>query len=162
MAIYRMQLDDFDPIDYLIIAIHSSLEDYRMAYFLNQNLPILLEKNNQKIVIKSKNGNSFYSKFIFDDLEKDMIWQLIQNKNEIVSATNNKIQNLFFDEKIEVEIKAFLLPEYKNIDYILKIDNAPYGFALEQIIQKISEIDEVLTVYEIDKNTIKSKNNLIF
>ena len=106
--------------------------------------------------------NSFYSKFIFDDLEKDMIWQLIQNKNEIVSATNNKIQNLFFDEKIEVEIKAFLLPEYKNIDYILKIDNAPYGFALEQIIQKISEIDEVLTVYEIDQNTIKSKNNLIF
>ena len=49
-----------------------------------------------------------------------------------------------------------------NIDYILKIDNAPYGFALEQIIQKISEIDEVLTVYEIDQNTIKSKNNLIF
>ena len=157
-----MLLDDFEIVDYQLIAIHSSLEDYRMAYFLNQNLPILLEKNNKKIVIKSKHGDAFYSKFVFEDQTKDIVWHLIQNKNEIISIVTNEIQNLFFNETVETETKVFLLPEFKNVDYILKIDNAATNFDLEQIIHKINTIDEITTVYEIDQDTVKSKNNLIF
>jgi hypothetical protein len=43
MAILN-NLGEFDAIDYHLIAIHTSLEDYRLAYFINQKLPINLSK----------------------------------------------------------------------------------------------------------------------
>jgi hypothetical protein len=36
MAIHKLDLGDFDEIDYNLIAIHTSLEDFRLAYFINQ------------------------------------------------------------------------------------------------------------------------------
>ncbi len=162
MAIHRMQLDDFETVDYQLIAIHSLLEDYRLAYFLNETLPIFLEKSSQKIIVKSKIGVANYTRFAFENYENDMIWHLVQNKNEIFSTTYNKVQNLFFEEKMETETKVFLLPEFKVMDYILKIDNPSYDFDMENIIVIINAIDEISTAYEIDINLIKSKNNLIF
>jgi hypothetical protein len=44
MATHKLELGDFDDIDYYLIAIHTSLEDYRIAYF-NQRLPINLSKS---------------------------------------------------------------------------------------------------------------------
>ena len=41
MAIHKLHIDEFDEVDYELIAIHTSLEDYRLAYFLNKKLPIL-------------------------------------------------------------------------------------------------------------------------
>ncbi|MBP6551633.1 MAG: IPExxxVDY family protein, partial [Flavobacterium sp.] len=42
MAVHKLDLGEFDEIDYHLIAIHTSLEDYRLAYFINQKLPINL------------------------------------------------------------------------------------------------------------------------
>ena len=46
MAIHKLQIVDFLSIDYELIAIHTSIEDYRLAYFLNKELEIKLSKNN--------------------------------------------------------------------------------------------------------------------
>ena len=35
MALYKLHIEEFDEVDYELIAIHTSLEDYRLAYFLN-------------------------------------------------------------------------------------------------------------------------------
>ena len=45
MAIHKIQIVDFLSIDYELIAIHSSLEDYKLAYSLNVVLGIQLSKN---------------------------------------------------------------------------------------------------------------------
>jgi hypothetical protein len=37
MAIHKLDLGEFDKVDYNLIAIHTSIEDYRLAYFINQN-----------------------------------------------------------------------------------------------------------------------------
>jgi hypothetical protein len=47
MATHKLDLGDFDEVDYYLIAIHTSLEDYRLAYFINQ-LPINLSKSRMK------------------------------------------------------------------------------------------------------------------
>ena len=52
MAIHKLHLEDFDQIDYNLIAIYSSLEDYKLAFKLNQNLSILLCKNDNEIPIE--------------------------------------------------------------------------------------------------------------
>jgi hypothetical protein len=48
MATHKLDLGDFDEVDYYLIAIHTSLEDYRLAYFINQKLPINLSKSKMK------------------------------------------------------------------------------------------------------------------
>ena len=84
MAILKLHLDEFDEIDYDLIAIHSVLEGYRLAYFINQKLPIILSKCKEDISVTVKEGEAFFSKFAFDDLKNGLIWNLIPNKNEII------------------------------------------------------------------------------
>jgi len=162
MAVYRMQIDDFEVPEYILVGIHSPLEDYRLAYFLNLNLNILLEKEKEKVIINSKFGRAFFSKFAYENQELDMIWNLIQNKNEIIISSSNQSQDLFFANETTTETKIFLLPEFKNIDYVLKIDSPVYDFDISGVIKNISKIYDVTTTYEIEQNNIKSKNNLIF
>ena len=68
MAVLKLHLDEFDEVDYDLIAIHSSLEDFRLAYFINQNLPIILSKCKEEIGVLVKEGEAFFTKFLFDDL----------------------------------------------------------------------------------------------
>ena len=111
MAIHRLHFEEFDEVDYELIAIHTSLEDYRLAYFLNQKLPILLSKNKNEIQVTSKEGVAFFSRFIFENPEKDSYWNLIQNKNEVVLNSNETNQNLFENTMMSVATKVFVLPE---------------------------------------------------
>ena len=160
MALIKLYLDEFDEVDYELIAIHSTLEDYRMAFFINQNLPIILSKSKEEIILKSKNEEVIFSKFVFEDHTNDLNWTLIQNKNEIISKTKTENQTLFLD--VEIETRFFLLPDLKKVDYFLKIENTQSDSETEEIINKLLNIDRISTVYKVDVNKIKSKNNLIF
>ncbi|KAB1156043.1 IPExxxVDY family protein [Flavobacterium luteum] len=162
MAVLKLHLDEFDEIDYELIAIHSVLEDYRLAYFLNQKLPIVLSKSNEDISVTVKEGETFFLKFIYDDLKNDIHWSLIPNRNEIVIKKKSIGQNLFLNTDVEIATKVYLLPELKRVDYFLKIKNNKGVFDLEQIIKTINTIDRIATVYAVIPEKIKSKNNLIF
>ena len=160
MAIHKLHIDEFDEVDYELIAIHTSLEDYRLAYFLNQKLPILLSKSESEIQINIKEGVTFFSRFIYENTNNDSCWSLVQNKNEVTTLTNNNNQNLFGESSFEVATKAFLLPELKQVDYFLKIENS--DTKIDTIISTLNSITQISTVYSVDSNSIKSKNNLIF
>ena len=55
-----------------------------------------------------------------------------------------------------------ILKDEEKVDFFLKICGClEYEFVLETI-QKIKKIDNVITAYSIDKNTLKSKDFLIF
>ena len=162
MAILKLHLDEFDEIDYDLIAIHSALEDYRLAYFINQKLPVNLSKSKEEIGVITKEGEAFFMKFDFDDTSKDILWSLIPNKNEIVIKKNSTGQNLFLNTSVEIATKVYLLPELKKVDYFLKIENNKGSFDLNEIIRAINTIDRISTVYAVIPEKIKSKNNLIF
>ena len=162
MTLIKLLLDEFDEVDYELIAIHSSLEDYRMAFFINQNLPIILSKSKEEIIVKVNTEEVLFSKFIYDDLSNDLIWTLIQNKNEIITKEKTKNQTLFLDTEVEIETKVFLLPELKKVDYFLKIENVQSKLEVKKTISKLLNIDQISTAYKVDVNNIKSKNNLIF
>jgi hypothetical protein len=61
-----------------------------------------------------------------------------------------------------VATKVFLLPELKKVDYFLKIESDEDDVKITDIIKKLKTIKSLSTVYAIDTETIKSKNNLIF
>ena len=157
MAIHKIQINDFISEDYELIVIHSSLEDYKLAYAINTILETRLIKNESNIEIAISEGKSAFSNYIFDDEENDVQWSLIENKTTIVNSKKKTSQ--LFDA---IDITVFLLPEYKKADYLLKIENIDYDFDEEDMIEKILSIKNVTTAYTIETTNLKSKNNLIF
>ena len=161
MAIHKLDLDEFDEIDYHLIAIHTTLEDYRLAYFINQHLPVNLSKSNEEILISIKEGETQFSRFYYDDEDNFVSWNLIQNKNEVVGQNEIINQDLFSNSSQVVATKVFLLPELKKVDYFLKIESDD-DLELAGIVKKLKSIKSLSTVYVVETETIKSKNNLIF
>lgn len=161
MAKIKLHIDEFDDIDYQLIAIHTSLEDYRLAFLLNQKLRILLHRYPENINVTKKNtGTADFSRFVFEDEASGLNWNLLQNQSELIPETYNKSADLFADQTINVNEKSNLLPEYKNVDYFLQIQNCyslPHG-----IQQSIQEIAAITMCYSIETSTLKSRNNLIF
>jgi hypothetical protein len=146
MAVHKINIEDFEEEDYYLIAIHTSLEDYRLAYFLNRELGISLSKNKFDIGTQVKKVKTSFTRFTFDDEQKLVLWDLF----------------LFSNTKSSFSTTTYLLPEYKKVDYIVKIGNAENEIDLDQVISQISKIEAIKLVYSIAKDNIKSKNNLIF
>ena len=157
MAIHRLHIDDFEEIDYELIAIHTSLEDYRLAYFLNQQLPILLSRSKAEIQISNKQGTTSFSRFIYEDSDSDSFWSLIQNRN-VISSSDDESADLFLN--MQFASNVYLLPEFKKADYFLKIENSEKS--AEAIIDELLSIKQIAALYSVDISKLKNKNNLIF
>ena len=162
MAVLKLSLEDFDEIDYDLIAIHSSLEDYRLAYFINQRFPVTLSKSKEQIGFTVSEGEASMPKFEYDDPINDILWTLIPNKHEMTIRKKSVTRNLFEGTDVEISTKVYLLPELKKVDYFLKIDNAGSTISIDHAMKNLKSIPRISTVYEIIPDTIKSKNNLIF
>ncbi|WPR72472.1 IPExxxVDY family protein [Flavobacterium sp. NG2] len=162
MAIHKLEIGEFDEIDYDLIAIHTALEDYRLAYFINQKLPIILGKSKDEVHIQIKDGETQFSRFYYYDTENTVSWNLIQNKNEVFQQKRETTQDLFSETALEMATKVYLLPEFKKADYFLKIENTEDMINVSEIKQILNTIEDITTAYAVDTNQIKSKNNLIF
>ena len=162
MAVLKLQVDEFDAIDYDLIAIHAVVEDYRLAFLINQQLPILLHKQRNPIDVKVKEGEVAFNCFEFDDPTNESNWMLIPNKTELVVPKKSSGQNLFVDKPLEIAAAIYLLPEFKKVDYFLKIEQLIPAKPVEAIVAALLKIQQVSTAYVIDTKKIKSKNNLIF
>lgn len=161
MTIHKLFIDDFEEADYQLIAIHTILENYRVAYFINQNLPILLHRNKKEILIASEKQKIGFLNFHFTDTKKEIFYTLIENKKAISLPQKNKTITLFKEEQ-EFSNAIYFLPEFKNVDFFLKIEGDENQIDITKITTKLNTIDQISTVYAVDKRRIKSKNNLIF
>ena len=156
MQLYSLDVDDYSDDNYYLIGIHSVLEDYRLAFLLNKYFKYNFRKATYNLDVKNKNFNSFYSIFEYTNKELALDWFLISNSYKAVAkSTNSGLFN-------ESEIITHLLPEKKKIDYFLKIEGDVDSEYIDKSIKKINTISQVLTSYEIQTNTLKSKNFLIF
>jgi hypothetical protein len=160
MAIGKLSLSDFDAIDYDLIAVHTSLEDFRLAYFINQKLPILLSKSAEFVEFKTANGCAFFSKFFYAMENTDERWTLIENKDELLQINPNSSGDLFSEKKEKITANVYLLPEMKKVNYFLKIENTT--LQLNEIVSALNSIKQISTSYKVEDEQIKSKNNLIF
>ncbi|MGQ7945702.1 IPExxxVDY family protein [Flavobacterium sp. WC2509] len=162
MAIHKLDFQEFDEIDYSLIAIHTALEDYRLAYFINQKLHVNLNKSVKEIQITDKEGEVYFSRFHYYEKKKDISWDLIQNINKVIQQKNEDNQGLFTNFDIEVAKKVYMIPEFKKVNYFLKIENSEEDTNLLEIQSELNSIGQIATNYIVDINKIKSKNNLIF
>jgi len=154
MAIHK--IDNIYQPFYTLIAIHSYLEDYQLAYYLNRQLSAKFQKTRYCIDF---NDDVSFEVFEWDDIYKDILWNLISN-TAIVQVPQETSTNLF--ENNEASSTYHLIPEHKNVDYFLKIDNDASFRGADCTLKEVNKISQITTAYLIDPNQLKSKNNLIF
>lgn len=153
VAVHKIS-EDFYEISFSLIAMHCSLEDHTMAYELNKCL-----KLNFKRCAKDLDLTTQVSFPIFDwnDDIKEEYWALIANKSQ---KENNGVRtDLFQDEPLYTT--GYLIPEYKEVDYFLKIEQDATAMG-GNLLKSILSIPKVVLAYYVETENLKSKNNLIF
>jgi hypothetical protein len=146
---------EFDH-DYTLIGIHSILEDFRMAYFLNKNLNLQLNRLKENLDFPAKNCS--FPFFIYEDEATFTSWSLISNKFVFVDSVSSINSNLFN----EVSKISYLIPEKNMVDYFIKINGNINEKKLQNILFKINNTHKIITSYTLDPNKLRSKDNLIF
>lgn len=159
MAVHKLYIEEFDEIDYQLIAIHTTIEDYRLAYLINKNLPILLARHKDDIHITTPKGIAHFPLFVYECPVHGSLWSLIGNHGDINSKTEFD-DGLLTTLNLGVPTRVYLLPEFKKVNFFVKIESDEQP--LNEIIKSIKMIDQVATVYAVDTAKIKSINNLIF
>jgi len=156
MQVYALDMDDLYEEEYSLIGIHSALEDYNLAYLLNKtlNTRFYKSKNDLEFVIEKKKAT--FSLYNYENVTYDLDYFLISNS---FRSENKAISNNLF---LTSETKIYLIPEEKKVDFLLKICGELKDEFVTTIINKIKNIEHVITAYSIDKNTLKSKDFLIF
>lgn len=145
--------DDFYEDDYVLIALHSGLEDFSMAYNLNRNLKISLKRSRKDLDISNKSAFPFYE---CKDKLNARYWTLFVNasiKDEFLG-----VDDLFSNESSTTVYH--LIPEYKDVDFLLKIEQEEEEID-DGMLESILQIPNIITAYQIETSKIKSKQNLI-
>ena len=156
MQVYALEMDDFCEEPYSLIGIHSTLEDYKLAYLINQNLNTRFYKAIKDLEFKRGKKKASFSIYNYENTNEGFDWFLIANSYR---RENQTVSNELL---LTSETKTYLIPEKKKVDFFLKIcGDSEYDFVMKTI-QKIINIENVITAYSIDKNTLKSRDFLIF
>lgn len=153
MAIHKIT-DDFYEDSFTLLALHSSMEDYAMVYALN-----LCLKSNFKRSSKDLDLSEDISFPIFEwrDEQNDSYWTLITNNSTQEEGLVGS--DLFANEPSYT--KHHLVPEFKDADYLLKIEHDDDSIE-ERVVKQLQTIPKIITAYILEVDNLKSKNNLIF
>jgi len=158
MAVHKLLVDDFQDESFILLGIHCSLHDFRVAYLLNQALNINLKRKNKDLDYNYT--SSSYAIYEWLDRSQQITWNLVANickKEEEVIISSGLFKN---NQRI---LKQYnLLPEYKTVNYLLKIENDFNSVNEKLIINNILAIPQIVTVYKIATENLKSSSNLIF
>lgn len=137
MAKFTLSIEE--DYDFRLIGLCSHAKDYRLSWFLNENLGISLQKE-KNLEMKKKETDYSFSFYSYADEEDRMEYYLIGNKN----------------------LNIFLIPEEKQIDFFLQLKGSFTKNKVIEVTKRLKGIPIVLKAYEVEVEALKSKKNLIF
>src|SRR5690606_17533407 len=158
VKVHKLDIDEFNEVDYDLIAINTAVEDYRLAFFLNESLNLSLSRLKEDIVLHDEEGKEVgFSVYGYEDEQQHLYWSLVQNQQW---TENRKDESSLFED---FRKKLFLLSELKNVNFFLKIQGSHFDSdEIQDILTKIKKIEKVSAAFWIDAERIRAKNNLIF
>ena len=161
MPAHKLILDDVFEQPFKLLAVHASIEDYRLAFMFNKYLNLRLARMSKDIDFQNGELRILFAHYAFEDKQNYCHYHLVSNmaRGETGSAL---YPNSLFEGEQSVYQKAFLLPEFKQVDYFLKIEDETDAVSEKLLLEKVKEIPQVSTAYAIAFHQIKSKENLIF
>lgn len=159
MLSHKLLLDDVEE-DFHLIAIHSSIEEFKMAFNLNKCLRISLKRSHFDVDFNHGTVQAQYPLYEFKEPANYRCIYLIKNKYKGPVKKITSSGSLFIEEEVSPQ-QTYLIPEYKEVDYFLKIEEDMETVQMQEFLNSISLVPNVITAYLVDVNQLKSKNNLI-
>jgi hypothetical protein len=132
----RVQLEVYREIKSKLIGIVSAEPDYRLSLALNRKLKIGLRHVTPLTVSNGTGGGMAFSRFSYSTEYHDVTFELVSNRQG----------------------KDFLLKSFKNVDYILSVNDPEDETRVEQVIKNLRETESITAVFSININEIKDRN----
>jgi len=118
----KVVLTDFDIEAFYLCAIHANIPSYKMAFLLNKHLGLHLKHAEKEVIVNNaEDQQEIYPKYVFDDSTHYITYTLVKNKCVLDTINTSQVNNLFTIEGTTHEVKK-LISDYKNVDYLLKIE----------------------------------------
>lgn len=128
-------------LDFVLIAVTTSLKDYRICYLINKSLNFNFTKLNDLAVdLVRDNPPVLFSLYHYSWETTETDFYFIANKGS----------------------EAYLVPEMKKADYFLMIKNYIDENDLDGVVSALNKIPEIVAAVKIDPKKIKSRENLLF
>jgi len=164
MATHKLLLELEEELDeYILLAIHCSEEAYKVAFMLNKQLLIQLKRNPSDLDFIYPTNQASYPLFYFQNKQKYLEYFLVGNCSKTILKNDNQEKtSLFSNSNSEKTLTNYLLPEYQQVDFFLKISSELETISSKVLVSSINEIPQVISAYVVDLHTIKLKDNLIF
>lgn len=153
MAIVHKISTELLELSFDLIALHSSLPSYAMAYYLNQELELRLARSERDLRVNKVP----YPMYEWYDEMRDAQFTLVSNR-QVVKKMANGSGSLFAMDTISEN--AYLINEKRNVDYFIKIEHDE-TVNTNKLVHKINGNPKINMSYTIDVETLKSKDNLI-
>lgn len=158
--IIKLNLADSYSDEKTLLAIQSNLEDYRLAFFINSVLHLKLYKEKKDIALSSKEIQSQFGHYLYEDEDNYLTWRLIENHSSSSErkATTVSDNDLFSQMEENIELTSCLIPELKRFDYLLIIEETDDFFDTESLVEQIENISHVSAVYIAEWEHIKKEH----
>lgn len=130
---------DYD-YDISVIGISSSLRDYRLCWYINNNLPLKFHRVDDHLISNEFGEESYHSCFKYNLENTETTLYLLSNKSG----------------------SSYILPEIKESDFLLISTESLLDDDLKDLLFMLNKLDPIQTAYSIDPYTLKSKDNLFF
>ncbi len=134
---------DFE-YNFSLYGMISALKEYKLAWLLNRQLNIELDKVRDIEIDFLRSQNLIISNYLYET--EHSCFRLLKNK-----SINQYDENL-----------AFLVPELKRFDYLVTIQGFEDTFSKRGLKDNLSSIPGVQYVQHFSIDELKSKENLIF
>ena len=155
----KLKLNPFQSSEnFHCFSIFSSLEDFRMAYFINKTFNINLTR--KKLDIHENHKNAHFSHYEYLDETNFLSWKLINNKVKAIYEDKSLSSSLFQGD-FNMDVNVSLFEELKDIDFILIIENILSENFVTKVLNKLQEIEGLIMV-QVSTKSLKNKENLIF
>ena len=151
--IHHLNYKEENSEDHLL-AIHSNLEAFQIAYFLNKYTNSTF-KRGEDIDLNSKEA-CFYL-FKWENPLIDIKTILFSNKYKYHLKQIKLNNNLLFDLPLRNEV--YLFSEFKHIDFFIKSNHLE---TIQLLIKALNSWKALTIVYKVPSKKLKSRMNLIF
>lgn len=128
-------------LDFVLIAVTTSLKDYRICYLINRFLNFnFIKIADLKVDISTGVELVLFSRYHYNQDTTGTDFYFIANKGS----------------------EGYLIPEMRKADYFLLIKNYIDENDLDNLVSSLNKIPEIVAVVKIDAKKIKSRENLLF
>ena len=151
---YHLSLNELSDT-YFLEGICSSLEDFELAFQLNKKLESCFYRVSKDIDFPSM--DAFFSRYIWETEREGVYAELYANKYQKPITHTKNLKNTLFNAPHLKEV--YLLPEFKQLDYILKVNEQS---VLELLKAALQEHPAISLHYTLNQEKIVNQMNLIF